>query len=223
MTTLWISVVQSLTCVWFLHVPDCSTPGFAVLHYLPKFIQTHVHWVGVALHLILYLPLLLLPLVFTSIRVFANESALCIRWPKYWSFSFSLSNEYSGFSFRIDLFDLLAVQATLKSILQHHSSKASVLQCSPFFVFQLSPLHMTTRKTIALTIGTFVCKVMDLFLNMLSRFVITLLPRKYFNFLAAVTVGPKWYPYQKVLWRHTDMDTWHRGKKVIWKQRQKLE
>ena len=111
----------------------------------------------------------------------------------------------------------------LKSLLQHHSSKASVLQCSPFFVFQLSPLHMTTRKTIALTIGTFVCKVMDLFLNMLSRFVITLLPRKSFNFLAAVTVGPKWYPYQKVLWRHTDMDTWHRGKKVIWKQRQKLE
>ena len=131
-------------------------------------------------HLILCHPLLLLPSIFTSIRVFSNESALCIMWPKYWSFSFSISpsNEYSGLiSFWIDWFDLLATQGTLKSLLQHHSSKASILQCSAFFMVQLSHPYVTTGKTIALTIRTFVGKVMPLLFNMLSRFVIAFLPR----------------------------------------------
>ena len=120
-------------------------------------------------HLILYRPLLLPPSVFPSIRVFSNESALRIRWPKYWSFSINPSSEYSGsIAFRIDQFDLLAVQGTLKSLLQHHSSKTSILQCSAFFMVQLSHLYMTTGKTIALTIWTFVGKVMSLFLNILS-------------------------------------------------------
>ena len=116
-------------------------------------------------HLILYRLLLLLPSIFPSIRVFSNESALRIRWPKYWSFSFSisLSNEYSGLiSFRMDWFDLLAVQGTLKSLLQHHSSKASILWCSAFIIVQLSHPYMTTGKTIALTRQTFVGKVMSL-------------------------------------------------------------
>ena len=131
-------------------------------------------------HLTLCHPLLFLPSIFPIIRVFSNESAFHIRWPKYWSFSFSISpsNEYSGLiSFRIDWFGLLAVQGTLKSLLQHHSSKPSILQCSAFFMVQLSDPYMTTRKTIALTIQTFVCKVMSLLLNMLSRLVITFLPR----------------------------------------------
>ena len=131
-------------------------------------------------HLILCRPLLLLPSIFPSVRVFSNESVLRIRWPKYWSFSFSISpsNEYSGLiSFRIDWFDLLAVQETLKSLLQHHSSKASILQCSAFFIVQLSHPYMTTGKTIALTRQTFVGKVMSLLLNMLSRLVITFLPK----------------------------------------------
>ena len=125
-------------------------------------------------HIILCYPLLLLPSIFPSIRVFSNESALCIRWPKYWSFSFSISpsNEYSGLiSFRMDWLDLLAVQGTLKSLPQHHSSKASILQCSAFFMVQLSHLYMTTGKTIALTRWTFVGKVTSLLLNMLSRLV----------------------------------------------------
>ena len=122
-------------------------------------------------HLILYCPLLLLPSIFPSIRVFSNELALHIRWPKYWSFNFSISpsSEYSEFiSFRIDWFDLLAVQGTLKSLLQHHSSKASVLQCSAFFMVQLSHPYTTTGKTIALTRQTLVGKVMSLLFNMLS-------------------------------------------------------
>ena len=131
-------------------------------------------------HLILCHPLFLPPSIFPSIRVFSNESVLPIRWPKYWSFSLSISpsNEYSGLiSFRIDWFDLLAVQGTLKSLLQHHSSKASILQCSAFFMVQLSHPYMTTGKTIALTTWTFVGKVISLFFNMLSRLLITLLPR----------------------------------------------
>ena len=130
-------------------------------------------------HLILCHPLLLLPLVFPSIRVFSNESALCIRWPKYWSFSFSISpsNEYSELiSFRIDLFDL-AVQGTLKSLLQHYSSKASILQCSAFFIVQLSHPYVTVGKTIAFTRRTFVSEVMSLLFNMLSRLVRAFLPR----------------------------------------------
>ena len=131
-------------------------------------------------HFMLCCPLLLLPSIFPSIRVFLNESALHIRWPKYWSFSFNISpsNEHPGLiSFRMDWLDFLAVQGTLKSLLQHHSSKASILQQSAFFIVQLSHPYMTTGKTIALTRWTFVGKVMSLLLNMLSRLVITFLPR----------------------------------------------
>ena len=131
-------------------------------------------------HLILCRPLLLLTSIFPSISVFFNESVLRIWWPKYWSFSFSISpsSEYSGLiSFRMDLFDLLAVQGTLKSLLQHYSSKASLLLCSAFFIVQLSHPYMTTGETIALTRQTFVGKVMSLLFNMLSKFVIAFLPR----------------------------------------------
>ena len=131
-------------------------------------------------HIILHCPLLLLPSVFPSIRVFSNESsALHIRWPKYWSFSFNISpsNEHPGLIFRMDWLDLLAVQETFKSLLQHHSSKASILWHSAFFIVQLSHPYMTTGKTIALTRWTFVDKVMSLLFNMLSRLVLTFLPR----------------------------------------------
>ena len=131
-------------------------------------------------HLMLCHILLLLPSIFPSIRVFSNESALCIRWPKFWSFSFNISpfSEHSGLiSFRMDWLDLLAVQGTLNSLFQHHSSKASILQHSDFFTVQLSHPYMTTGKTIALTRWTFVDKIMSLLFNMLSRLVITFLPR----------------------------------------------
>ena len=124
-------------------------------------------------HLILCHPLFFLPSIFLSTRVFSSESALRFKWPKYWSFSFSIcpSNEYSGLiSFRIDWFDLLVVQGTFKSLLQHHSSKASIFQCSAFFIVQFSHLYMTTGKTIALIIQTFVSKVISLLFNTLSRF-----------------------------------------------------
>ena len=131
-------------------------------------------------HLILCHPLLLLPSIFPSIRVFPNESVLHIRWPEYWNFSFSISpsNEYSGLIFfRIDWLDLLAVQETVKSLLQYHSSRASILRCSAFFMVQLSHPYVTTGKTIALSRWTFVGKVMSLLFNMLSRLVIAFLPR----------------------------------------------
>ena len=131
-------------------------------------------------HLILCRPLLLLPSIFPSIRVSSNESALLIRWPKYWHFSFNISpsNEHPGLiSFRMDWLDFLAVQGTLKSLLQHHSSKASILRCSAFFIVQLSHPYVTTGETIALTRRTFVGNVMSLLFNMLSRLVITFLPR----------------------------------------------
>ena len=131
-------------------------------------------------HLILRRPLLLLPSIFPSIRVFSNESVLCIRWPKYWNFSFNISpsNEHSGLiSFRMDWLDLLAVQRSLKSLLQRHSLKASILPCSAFFIVQLSHPYMTSGKITALTRWTLVGKVMSLLLNMLSRLVITFLPR----------------------------------------------
>ena len=131
-------------------------------------------------HLILCCPLLLLPSIFPSIRIFSNESALHIRWPKYWSFSFSISpsNKHSGLtSFRMDWLDLLAVQGTLKSLLQHHSSKVSILQYSAFLTVQLSHPYMTTRKTVALTRRMFAGKVMSLLFNMLFRLVIAFLPR----------------------------------------------
>ena len=160
---------------------DCSTPGFrsftisrSLLKLMP--IESLVP----SNYFILCHPLLLPPSIFPSIWVFSNEAALHIRWPKYWSFSFSisLSNENSGLiSFRMDWLDLLAIQGTLKSLVQHHRSKASILQCSAFFTVQLSHPYMTTGKTIALTRWTFVGKVMSLLFNMLSRLVITFLPR----------------------------------------------
>ena len=142
-------------------------------------------------HLILCYPLLLLPSVFPSIRVFSSELAFHIRWPKYWSFSISPSNECSGLiSFRMNWLHLLAVQGTLKSLLQHHSSKASILWCSAFFLVQLSHPYMTAGKTIALTRQTFAIKVMSLLFNMLSGLVVVFLPKeqKSFNFMAAVTI-----------------------------------
>ena len=151
-------------------------------------------------HLILCHPLLLLPSIPPSIRVFFNESALHMRWPKYWSFSFSISpsKEYPGLiSFRMDWLDLFAVQGTLKSLLQHHSWKASILQCSAFFTVQLSHPYMTTEKTIALTRWTFVGKVISLLFNMLSRLVITFLPRSKYLLISwlqspsAVILEPK--------------------------------
>ena len=131
-------------------------------------------------HLLLCRPLILLPSIFPSIRVFSNESVPHIKWPKYWSFSFNISpsNEHPGLiSFRMDWLDLLAVQGALKTLLQHHSSKASILRCSAFFTVQLSHPYITTEKTIALTRRTFVGKIMSLLLNMISRLVITFLPR----------------------------------------------
>ena len=158
-----------------------STPGLPVHHQLPEFTQTHVHWVGDASsHLILCRPLLLLPPIPPSIRVFSNESTRRVRWPKYWSFRLSISpsNEHPGLiSFRMDWLDLLAVQGTLKSLLQHHSAKASIFWHSAFFTVQLSHPYMTTGKTIVLTRWTFVGKVMSLLFHMLSRLVITFLPR----------------------------------------------
>ena len=158
-----------------------STPDLPVHHQLLESTQTHVlESVMPSNHLILCHLLLLLPSIPPSIRVFSNESALCMRWPKYWSFSFNISpsNEHPGLiSFKTDWLDLLAVQGTLKSLLHCHSSKASILLCSAFFVVQLSYPYMTTGKTTALTRWTFVDKVMSLLLNMLSRLVITFLPR----------------------------------------------
>ena len=164
------SVAQS--CLILCDPMNCSMPGLPVHHQLPESTQTHVHWVSDAIdHLILcHHPPLLLPSIFPSIRVFSNESALCIRWPKYWSFSFSISpsNENPGLiSVRMDWLDLLAVQGTLKSLLQHHSSKALIFQCSAFFIVQLSHSYMTAGKTIALTRRTFVGNVMSLLFNML--------------------------------------------------------
>ena len=157
---------------------DCSMPGLPVHYQHPEFAQTHVHWVSDAIQT--SYPLLFLPSIFPSIRVFSNGSALCIKWPKYWSFSFNISpsNKHSGLiSFRMDWLDLFAVQGTLKSLLQHHSSKASVLWHSAFFIVPtLTSIH-DHWKTKALTRQTFVGKVMSLLFNMLSRLVITFLPR----------------------------------------------
>ena len=158
-----------------------STPGLPVHHQLLEFTQTHViESVIPSNHLILCRPLLLLPSIFPSISVFSNESALCIRWPKYWSFSLNISpsNEHPGLiSFRMDWLDFPAVQGTLKSLPQHHSSKASILLYSAVFIVQLSHPYMTTGKTIALTRWASVDKAMSLLFNMLSRLVITFLPR----------------------------------------------
>ena len=150
------SSVQSLSCVWLLVTPWTAAHQayLSITNSRSAFKPMSTKLVMPSNHLILCRPILLLPSIFPSIRVFSNESALPIRWPKYWSFSFntSPSNEYSGLiSFRMNWLDLLAVQGTLKSLFQHHSSKASILQCSAFFMFQLSHLYMTTGKTIALT------------------------------------------------------------------------
>ena len=158
-----------------------STPGLPVHHQLLESTQTHIHWISDAIQTShpLSSPFLS-PSIFPSIRVFSNESTLWIRWPKYWSFSFNISpsSEHPGLIFfRMDWLDLLAVQGTLKSLLQHHSTKASILQCSAFFIVQLSHPYMTTGKTIALARWTFVDKVMSLLFNMLSRLDIIFLPR----------------------------------------------
>ena len=151
----------------------CSTLGSPVLHYLLQLLKLmSIETMTPSNHLILCRPLLLLSSIFPSIRVFPSESAIHITWPQYWSFSFSItpSDEYSGLiSFKMDWLDLLVVQGTLKSFLQHHNSKASILLCSAFFMVQLSHPYMTTGKTIALTIWTFVSKVMSLLFNTLSR------------------------------------------------------
>ena len=159
---------------------DCSTPGFPVRHQLPELTQTRVHHVGDAIQPSHPLSSPSPAFNLSQHQIFSNESVFLIRWPKYWSFSFSISpsKEYSGLiSFRMDWLDLLVVQGTLKSLIQHHSSKASILQQSAFFIVQLSHPYMTTGKTIALTRCTVVGKVMSLLLNMLSRLVITFLPR----------------------------------------------
>ena len=173
--TSFVIVVQSLRRVRLFVTPWTAARQaslFLIISWsLPKFMS--IELVMPSNHLLLCRPLFLLPSVFPSIRVFSNESAVYIRWPKYWSLSFSISpsNEYSGLiSFRIDWLDLLAVQGTLKSLLQHHSLKASILQHSAFFMVQLSHLYMTTGKTTALTIQTFVGKVMSLLFNALFRF-----------------------------------------------------
>ena len=180
--TYYFSSVQSLSHVW-LFVTTWTTARQASLSITnsqspPK--PMSIESVMPSNYFILCRPLLLLPLIFPSIRVFSKESALCIRCPKYWSFSFNISpsNEHPGMiSFRTDWLDVPAVQVTLKSLLQHHSSKASILWCSAFFTVQLSHPYMTTGKTIALTRRTCVDKVMSLLFNMLSRLVITFLPR----------------------------------------------
>ena len=186
--SLCCKVVQLLSCVRLFETPwttKCQASlSFTVSRSLPKLMS--IELVMPSDHLVLCCPILLLPSVYPSIRVFSNESAICIRWPKYWSFRLSISpsNEYSGLiAFRIDWLDLLAVQGTLKSLLQHHSSKVSILWLSAFFMVQLSHPHMNTGKTNnywknkGLTRQTFVDKVMSLLFKMLSKFVIAFLPR----------------------------------------------
>ena len=172
-------VTQS--CPTLCNSMDCSMPGLPVHHQLLVFTQTHIHRVSDAIQPSRPLSYPSPPTsIFPSLRVFSNESALRIMWTKYWSFSFNISpsNEHPGLiSFRLDWFNLLAVQGTLRSLLQYHSSKASILQCSAFFIIQLSHPYMTTGKIKALTRRNFVGKVMSLLFNMLSRLVITFLSR----------------------------------------------
>ena len=172
---------------------DCSTPGLPVHHQLPEFTQTHVHWIGDAIQPSHPLSSPSPPFNCSQHQGLFKWVSLHIRWPKYWSFSFNISasNEYSGLiSFRLNWLHLLAVQGTLKSLLQHHSSKASILWCSAFFLVQLSHPYMTAGKTIALSRQTFAIKVMSLLFNMLSGLVVVFLPKeqKSFNFMAAVTI-----------------------------------
>ena len=181
LASVTIRSVQSLSRVWLFVTPWIAArqTSLSITNSQSLLKPMSIESVMPSNHLILCRPLLL-PSIFLSIRVFSNESALCMRWPEYWSFSFNIrpSSEHPGLiSFRIDWLDLLAIQGTLKSLLQHHSSKASILQCSSFFTVQLSHPHMTTGKTIALTRRTFVGNVMSLLLNILSRLVITFLSR----------------------------------------------
>ena len=178
----WISSVQSLSRVWLFVTtwPATCQASLSIINSRNSLRHMSIESVMPSSHLILCRPLLLLPPISPNIRVFSNESTLRIRWPKYWSFNLSISpsNEHPGLiSFRMDWLDLLTVQGTLKSLLQYHSSKASILQRSAFFTVQLSHPYMTTGKTIALTRQTFVGKVMSLFFIMLSSLVITSLPR----------------------------------------------
>ena len=175
-------VVQSLGRVWLFATPELRHTRLPLSFTISQsfFKLMSIESVMPSSHLILCHLLLLLPSIFSSIRIFSNESALCIRWPKYWSFSFDISpsNEHPGLtSFRMYWLDLLAVQGTLKSLIQHHTLKLSILRCSAFFIVQLSHPFMTTGQTIALTRWTFVGKIMSLLFNMLSRLVIIFLPR----------------------------------------------
>ena len=181
---MWIatsSVQSTQSCPTLYDPMDCSTPGFPVHHQFPSLLKLiSIELVMPSNHLILCGPLLLPRSIFPSMRVFSNLSVLCIRWPKYWSFSFNISpsSEYSRLiSFRMDWLDLLAIQGALRSLLQHHSSKASNLWGSAFFIVQLSHSYMTTGKTIALTRQIFAGQVMHLLFNTLSRLVIAFLPR----------------------------------------------
>ena len=181
-SSVQFSPVQSLSHVQLFAIPWTTAHQASLsitnCRSLPKLMS--IELVMPSNHLILCHPLLLLPSIFPSIKVFSNESALCIRWPKYWNFSFNISpsNEYSGLiSFRMDWFDVLAVQGTLKNLIQHHSSKTLILRLSAFFIVQFSHAYMTTGKTIALTRWTFVDKVRSLLFNMLSTLVITFLQR----------------------------------------------
>ena len=175
-----VVVVQSLSHVLFLATPrtEARQASLSITISWSLLKRMSIEWMMPSNHLVLCCPLLLLPSIFPSIRVFSNQSALCMRWPKYSSFSLSPSIEYLGLiSFRMDWLDLLAVQGILKSLLQHHSSKASILWHSAFIIIQLSCTYMTTGKTISLTRQTFVGKVMSLLFNMLSRLVIAFLLR----------------------------------------------
>ena len=203
---IWFSSVQSLSHAWLSVTPWTAAhqASLSITNSWSLLRLMSLESVMPSNHLVLCHLLLLLPSIFPSISVYSNESALHIRWPKNWSFSFSISpsNEYAGLIFiRMDWLDLLAVQGTLKSLLQHHSSKASVLWHSAFFIVQLSHPYMTTGKTIALTRWTFVSKVMSLLFNMLSRLAITFLPRsKHINLMAAVTICSDFGAQKNKVW-----------------------
>ena len=195
----WV-VVQLLSRVWLFATPWAAACQASLSFTISRSLLMSIESVMPSNHLIICCLLLLLPSIFPSIRVFSNESGLHIRWPKYWGFSFSISpsNVYSGLiSFRMDWLDLLAVQGTVKSLLQHHSSKVSVLWCSVFFMVQISHLHMIVGKTIALTIRTFVDKLTSLLFNKLSSLVLAFLPRSrhllisWLQSPSAVIWGPK--------------------------------
>ena len=173
----------------------CRTPGLPVFHQFLELAQSHVHWVSETIWPFYpLLSLLLLLSIFPSIRVFSNELALCIRWPECWSFSFSPSNEYSGLvSFRTDCVDLLPVQGALKSLLQHYSSKPSIIWHSAFFMVQFSLSYMTSGKTIALSMWTFFGKVISLLYNRLSQFVISFLPRTKHLLIYGCNHRPQWF------------------------------